>query len=268
MDKLYSTRVNRLVKEYNTDIKNKKRIPYIILNEKTIKIDIEKIINKDGIIIVPSYFYNEYIEEFIGDKNYKSIVVYPIQKEKLPYNKKISKAYVYERFNIYEKYILLDGFLNEEKIVSIIESMMSDKVDLKIVIAIDKKYINRKVLSEIDLMGLTEEIIFVESNSSNDLINLINTAEAIINLENEEKLNYNLINAICLNTPIICCANQLNYELLETYPYYFNSSIKLSDLVKKNKRDVSMRKLIIHKFLEETNLVELKNKVDGELYEI
>lgn len=268
MDKLYKIGINELIKKYNIDVKNKKKVPYIILDENITKNSIVKIINQSGVIIIPSYFYNEYIENLIDDKNYRSIVIYPVQKGVESYNKKISTAYVYEKFNIYEKYILVDGFLNEERLIEDINQMLDDEQDLIIVVAINKNDIKYSVLEKIDLLGLTEKIIFIKIKSSNDLINLINAAELVVNLDSEEKLNYNLINAICLNKNIVCSANQLNYELLENYPYYFNNSIKFSELIKKNKKYVRDREIIIHKFLEEANLIELKNKIDGELYEV
>lgn len=268
MGNLYNISVDQLIKKYNMDIKNKKRVPYIIFDEDISKNDIVKIIDQDGIIIVPAYFYNEYLDDFIDDKNYKSLVIYPIGRALELYDKKISTAYVDGKFKIYEKYILLDGFLDEERIIEDIKNMIDDNIDYKIVVPINKKNIQYNILEKIDMIGLTEKIIFIETKCTNDLSNLINGAEIVINLECEERLNCNLINAICLNKPIICNANQLNYELLENYPYYFNNSIKISNLINKNDFYVNDRITIIHKFLEETNLIELRSKIDGELYEI
>lgn len=268
MDKLYNISIDGLIKKYNMDVKNKKRVPYKIFDEEMSKNEIMDIINQNGIIIIPAYFYNEYIEDIIEDKNYRSVVIYPVQKGLELYNKKISTTYVCEKFKIYEKYIFLDRFHGKENIIKDIKNMTDDDINLKIVVIASEKNLSSDILEKIDFMGLTEEIIFLEIESSQDLINLINGAEMVINLESEERLNYNLINAICLNKLIICDANQLNYELLENYPYYFNNSIKINSLINKNDFCVKNRRTIIHKFLEETNLIELKNRVDGELYEI
>lgn len=168
-----------------------------------------------------------------------------IENKKDKTSKLISKIKVENIMKIQEKYIYVDKCSCNDIIMGDLRKIINIDSIYKIVIPIKKEEAKLNLLREIEINGLTKEIIFVEAKDIKEYFHLINAAELIINLSDEDNISSDLIMALFLYKPIICRATEVNYRWLQHYPYYYNKNLTIDSLVLDEKFKVEGRKEII-----------------------
>lgn len=167
-------------------------------------------------------------------------------------DKLISQTNINYNFKVEDKYIFLDRLFDDYNILEKIKEMIITEFDYKILVPVINKDIELNLLKKIDEMGLDEFILFIKINNIKDIIDLINAAELVvdINTKIKNKINNNLVMALFLNKPIVCNKSEINYKLLGEYPYYYNSHISIDSIIKNKKALLADRESVIRNYLE------------------
>ncbi|MGL5380217.1 hypothetical protein [Clostridium sp.] len=256
----YEERVKELIinneKNKNTKINH---YEYIIFNNFKKKVDI---INRDFIyklkIIVPSHQHRVYlINNFNISEKEIDIIYYPLKNNGVRYDSNLSRIYIYKKLYIYDKYFIVSSKMDDKRIIKKIFDLINKDDEYVIIIpllGVQVRNIDSEVLKEIDLLSLEEKIYFFNIESYSDLIHLINTCQAVINIDDGNELDIVLIEALKLRKKIICEATNINYEMLENYPQYYNKDIKIKDILDKENLPIEEIEYILDKFYE-SNIV-------------
>lgn len=167
-------------------------------------------------------------------------------------DKLISQTNINYNFKVEDKYIFLDRLFDDYNILEKIKEMIITEFDYKILVPVINKDIELNLLKKIDEMGLDEFILFIKINNIKDIIDLINAAELVVDIDTKikNKINNNLVMALFLNKPIVCNKSEINYKLLGEYPYYYNSHISIDLIIKNKKALLADRESVIRNYLE------------------
>ena len=167
-------------------------------------------------------------------------------------DKLISQTNINYNFKVEDKYIFLDRLFDDYTILEKITEMIITEFDYKILVPVINKDIELNLLKKIDEMGLDEFILFIKINNIKEIIDLINAAELVvdINTKIKNKINNNLVMALFLNKSIVCNKSEINYKLLGEYPYYYSIDISIDSVIKNKKALLADRESVIRNYLE------------------